>query len=326
MDAVPVAAIQRRCEEAEKARTWVIPTCHADAELLRYRASKGELVKTLPSCFARPAFFASLRPRARALFSIRTLARLHPSWVFCSFSAAVLHGLWIANRLLEPLHILRRGSHPISTETVVRHNMNVTEEEIVECDGVRMTCLSRTLLDCLCEADLRTALPIVDSALHWELVTIAGLESYFAARGKGRRGIRGARRALALADGRSDSGGESVARAVIVELGFQTPDLQVEIADPLEPNNPKYSDFGWVLADGRVVLAELDGYEKYQKAAGRQDDSVSGAIMAMRKERRRESHINLTHATVIRFSLADVFDTAYFQRLLETAGVPKAAQ
>lgn len=317
-------SIASRCERAEAAGTWLIPGSQTDAAALRHHVASGKLALPLPGCFARPSFLDSLSPKARMLTSIRTLARLHPNWVFCSFSAAVLHGLWISNRLIEPIHILRRGSHPFSTDLITRHNLSIDEGEIIEREGIKMTCLSRTLMDCLRHSDLRTALPIVDSALHWNLVTAGELEAYFATRGKGLRGVRRARETLRLADGRSDSGGESVARAVMIELGFQMPDLQVEVFDPLEPGNPKYSDFGWVLANGKVILAELDGFEKYKKAGEKQDSAIKGVITAMRKERRRESHINLTNATVIRFSMEDVFNTVYFQRLLETAGVPKA--
>lgn len=40
---------------------------------------------------------------------------------------------------------------------------------------------------------------------------------------------------LMHADGRSENGGESVVRAIILELGFAEPDLQVEIEDPSTP-------------------------------------------------------------------------------------------
>ena len=46
------------------------------------------------------------------------------------------------------------------------------------------------------------------------------------------------------------------------------------------------------------------------------------AIAKMTRERVRESHINLTGATVLRFSFAEAMDGEYMRRLLEKAGVP----
>ncbi len=43
----------------------------------------------------------------------------------------------------------------------------------------------------------------------------------------------------------------------------------------------------------------------------------------MAKERRREAHINMANATVIRFSMEEVYNVEYFENLLTTAGVPR---
>lgn len=57
--------------------------------------------------------------------------------------------------------------------------------------------------------------------------------------------------------------------------------------------------------------------------AGGAAGAVDAAIRAMARERRREAHINLTNATVVRFSMDEVRDTSYFERLLASAGVPR---
>lgn len=90
----------------------------------------------------------------------------------------------------------------------------------------------------------------------------------------------------------------------------------------MEPNNPKRGDFGWRLNDGRWIIGELDGLEKYRGRGGAAG-TVEAAIRAMARERRREAHINLTNATVVRFSMDEVRDTSYFERLLANAGVPR---
>ena len=40
---------------------------------------------------------------------------------------------------------------------------------------------------------------------------------------------------MAYADGRSENGGESIVRGIMIDLGFALPELQVEIEDPLCP-------------------------------------------------------------------------------------------
>lgn len=117
-------------------------------------------------------------------------------------------------------------------------------------------------------------------------------------------------------------------RAIILELGFAEPDLQVEVEDPLNPGTYKRVDYYWLLEDGRVIVGELDGFEKYLKARGgarkSPDDNLRSAIKAMRNERMRETSLNLAGMTVLRFSYADALDTDKFFSLLSTAGVPLA--
>lgn len=190
--------------------------------------------------------------------------------------------------------------------------------------GVRVTSLRKTLVDCLCTSDFRVGLAITDSAIHWELAGQREIECWIEKDGKGRRGIRQARETVAWADGRSENGGESIARATMIKLGFVAPYLQVEVFDPMEPDNPKRGDFGWQLEDGSWVIGELDGLGKYRK--GGVDGARNGldaAIRALAAERRRESHLCLSGSKIVRFSMRDVLDTTYFERLLTAAGVPR---
>ena len=110
----------------------------------------------------------------------------------------------------------------------------------------------------------------------------------------------------------------------MIKLGFVAPYLQVEVFDPMEPDNPKRGDFGWQLEDGSWVIGELDGLGKYRK--GGVDGARNGldaAIRALAAERRRESHLCLSGSKIVRFSMRDVLDTTYFERLLTAAGVPR---
>lgn len=216
-----------------------------------------------PGAYALIESFNRLDPRAQARMTLKAAHTLHPGWTFCLFSAAVAHGLQVPQELLSRTHVAISPS-----ESRRKHPGQVTCHidkggGHVLADNIPCTTLMQTTLDCLCASTFRQGLAIVDSVLHHRLATKEQLIEYFAAHGKGRRGIRQARETLKYADGRSENGGESIVRAVIIELGFETPEPQIEIEDPMMPGVSKRADLGWKLSDGRYILAELDGFAKY---------------------------------------------------------------
>ena len=300
---------------------WLVAESHAEGELLRRLRTQGEVVSPCRGVYARAESYRAATCRIRTYRLIRALGRAHPTWVFCCYSAAVMHGLQVPYALLDKVHVISTGNDGADGR-IARHDMHAEGGEVTSIFGVRVTSLRKTLIDCLCASTFSQGLPIADSALHWGLVGKEEMIGWLHEDGRRRRGVRQARETAAWADGRSENGGESVARATMIELGFEVPELQVELFDPMEPNNPKRGDFGWRLNDGRWIIGELDGLEKYRGRGGTAG-AVDAAIRAMARERRREAHINLTNATVVRFSMDEVRDTSYFERLLASAGVPR---
>lgn len=314
--------LAKRFEEAERVGLWLRPADAAERASLSRGVTKGVFVVPVRGFYARRLGFDALSKRERSLCTIRSLFAAHPTWLFCAFSAAMLHGLQVSFDLLDRPHIVQpfSCSHPSS---VYRHAYSIEQCDRDVQMGVQVTSIKRTLLDCLCLASFRDALAIADSALRWGKIERAGLERYIAEKGFHRKGVCNARRVLQYADGRSENGGESIARAVMIECGFVVPDLQVEVVDPLEPANPKRCDFSWKLPDGRWILGELDGKGKYVQNGDGSLRGVRQIAREMSRERTREAHINLTNAKVVRFTYEQVLDEEYFERLLLTAGVPK---
>lgn len=70
-------------------------------------------------------------------------------------------------------------------------------------------------------------------------------------------------RLVHYADPLSENGGESLCRAIFIEYGLETPVLQHEFADPLNPAKVARADFTWRTADGRIIVLEYDGMRKY---------------------------------------------------------------
>lgn len=319
---------ERRLELAIRHGYLLIPKDPNEKRRLDYRLTRGIVCMPFPGAYALVESFNKLDPRVQARMTLKAAHALHPGWTFCLFSAAVAHGLQVPQELLSRTHVAISPS-----ESRRKHPGQVTCHidkggGHVLADNIPCTTLMQTTLDCLCASTFRQGLAIVDSVLHHRLATKEQLIEYFAMYGKGRRGIKQARETLKYADGRSENGGESIVRAVIIELGFETPELQIEIEDPMMPGVSKRADLGWKLSDGRYILAELDGFAKYLTKGARHSkvEKTELAVQSMRAERLRESHLNLTGAVILRFSFAQALDTSYFFQLLATAGVPLAGE
>ena len=111
----------------------------------------------------------------------------------------------------------------------------------------------------------------------------------------------------------SESFAESFTRAVIHELGFAAPVLQLSVRDEQGEMRP---DFAW---PDLMVAAEYDGRPKYS------DPKLNGGdpVQALWRERRREARLRRRGWTVIRFEWPDVVARERLASLLAGAGVPR---
>lgn len=318
--------LRRRLSCASKRNSLLIAQTPSERKSLKLLVSRGSAVEPIPGAFSLKEEYDRMNLRARERARIKAIHKLHPNWTFCLYSAAIAHGLQVPHALLDATHIaIAKGQNWRKAGPAI-HSHVLHDPITTISDGVPCTNIAATVFECLCAAEFRLGLAIADSALHNHLVSQESLIDYFEQHARYRHGYRQARKTLMHADGRSENGGESVTRAIILELGFTAPDLQVEIEDPLNPGTCKRVDFYWLLEDGRAVIGELDGFEKYLKTHGSSRETPDGdlrsAIKAMRDERIRETSLNLADMTVLRFSYADVLDTDRFFSLLSTAGVP----
>lgn len=297
---------------------------------LRYRIERGEVIKPAPGVYARKSCWESLSKRERAYRTIAALQRIHPTWTFCHNSAAVALGLPIALDDLDSVHIAvdpaQRGR---STKGVIRHVVENDRPIVVR--GIRTTSLERTVFDCMRIADFGMAVAISDYVLRQSEISKAlrgkakqsrdRYLAYFSSLGM--RKLKGARRAsiaMLYADPRSESVGESLARATMIEMGFALPDLQRTLPHPLDPGKTFRVDFCWLREDGMRIIGEFDGAVKYENPETR--GGVS-ALKVLEEERRRESLLSVYGMPIVRFSYKDVMNKGYFARLLRRFGVPE---
>lgn len=311
------AEIDRLLDEAE-ARRCCLAACDRILKEALDRRVGTQLVRPRPRLFARATYWEALDRIERERHVVRGLATLHPGWTFSHATAALMHGLPISLRHLKQAHILAPETHA-GPSLAIRHRSS-RRHGIVDISGVRVTSLEDTIVDCLLSLDFREGLAIADAALARLGTDVAGLERLVRQRGRRRPGVRQALQTARWADARSESGGESVARAVMIEHGFMVPELQVVIGDPLRPGTSWRCDYYWLLADGTRVAGELDGAEKYVNTSMTRGRS---ALQVMQDERIRESQLTLAVDRVLRFSWADVRNERRLIAKLEQFGIPR---
>ena len=312
--------IGKLLDAGERKRRLVHADTRADAAKLQRLRAKGALVSPHHGLYVRTSAWAALTEPERAFWKMRALCARHPGWVFCDVSAALAHGLSVPLREVGTLHVLSSpGSPTRSTGAIVRHATSARGA----CwkDGVHVTDLAQSVYDCLRRLGFRDGLAVADSGMAaMELDDWETLADRLIALHHGEPGLRRTLGILRHADPRAESGGESIARAAMLELGFELPELQVEVPDPFAPGRSYRVDFLWTLPDGNRVAGELDGREKYvnpQMTKGR------SAVEVLAEERLRESRLSAAGVRVMRFSFADVCRLGFFESLLERYGIPR---
>ena len=285
---------------------------------LARRIGRG-VVRPWRGLYASSAYWDSLSKWQRAEHLVQGVAKLHPSWLFCGPSAALIYGLPISLWHLDVVHVV---SHKSSGGKRVRYHRrlgsHIPSGRYVK--GVHVTSFEETVVDCLLTLDFKEGLAIADAALARLCCAREQLLSLVERLGGGRPGIRGALECVRWADARSESGGESMARAVMIRHGFILPELQVTMGDPTRAGQSWRCDYLWRLADGTTVAGELDGLEKYvnpEMTKGRD------AVRVMSDERIRESQLTLAVDRVLRFTYSDVAVEARLVRKLERFGIPR---
>lgn len=201
--------------------------------------------------------------------------------VLSHWSAAVLHGLPLLGDWPMRVHVTGGRVEAIrSSGLVQRHCAPLTPADVVLIDGVRVTAVTRTVLDLIRSLPFRDGVVVADAALHRRVTADAELLDTLAGQ---RRwpGVRQARRVLAFADARSESVGESASRVVHHELGLPPAELQVAVHDA--EGFVGRSDFGW--EDQRTV-GEFDGKTKYGV-----DNAATDTGDILWREKKREDRL-----------------------------------
>lgn len=320
--------IEQLLDESERFDLLAIPSSDLERRALRRRVGAGELVEPHPGMFARAEVWGVLKWKVCAWRIIRTYAALHPDCVFCSMTAAFIHGLWVPKaEVLRGIHILE--SHARTSRGVISHAIDNSEVELVG-DMMVTSCL-RTAFDCMVALDFRNGLAVGDSLARVCSLNQTELLDMLVDRYAGYRGMGNVRLVMPHVDARSENGGESYARAVMIENRVMLPELQVEVPRPDGSGRVYRLDYCWDLPHPvRVPVAgakpfsqvggELDGMGKTED-----EGMLGGRSMnrAYRDERTRESQITALGIPVLRFTFDMARDTLPLLKTLDMFGIPR---
>lgn len=253
-----------------------VPGRRALPEVIRWRPDRdaairsgqrrGTLVRVRPAVYApetcadqaSPAIRTEtvhLRNVAAALESLRT-----DFWV-SHVSAALLWGCWVYRLgTLAEITQLHPPDVRESAGPVRRHWTKLQARDRDDIDGVPVTTLERTVVDCALALPPQQAIGIVESGLR--MGADRGLVEQILAESGGKRGVRSARQVIGVADGLVESLGEARLRWTLFDAGL--PPLSPSI--PVETHRgTRWVDLGW---EDLKVGFEFDGKVKYSGKYG----------------------------------------------------------
>lgn len=269
------------------------------------RVRQGKLTRLRRGVYALPADCSPEVEHRRLIAAGRTV--VSDSSVVSHVSAGVLHGLPVPRKQLDVISMTRltSGHGELSSCMRIRHTA-LSEDEVTEIDGARVTTLARTVFD------LARSLPFEWGVMACDAAYRSGLNSAALHAASHRhprlRGSPRARRVADFGDGRSESAAESLSRLQMFRTGIPVPSLQHELFDA----NGEFvarPDFLW--PEYRLV-GEVDGRSKYGELLRTGQDPID-AIMA---EKRREESIRQLGYWIVRWDWDQAWRPAELSSLL----------
>lgn len=304
--------------------------------------STGDLVRVRHGFYVDTAIWLEATSSQRFITTVKALAaRLHQP-VFTGTSALILHGLPLPGPpatvdvvTMTPtragLQTTMPGYHEAHSRRAtdlpyIHRTRNVFHEPPVSTEDpyvpqlgtpLRTRVLEQDLVDILTGLTFSEALMTIDSLLsgrnrEGRRFDRNHLEALF---GQGSTAQGSAlSHLLRHATHLSESPGESLSRARMIELGFKLPRLQVTLTGA---NGVDYRvDFWW---EELGLIGESDGWGKYSTDG----TDGTGPAESLRQEKRREDALRERGYRFVRWDWADALDPQRFAELLVRNRVPR---
>jgi hypothetical protein len=284
-----------------------------DGRQFRRDTAKGTILRIKRGAYVDGAVWNDLTLQKRHRLTVHAFAESHCGAVFSHQSAAALHGLPVIGPWPDEVQVAApRATGGRSEPGIRRHCRGLPEADVVLIEGIPVTSVLRTLVDLASVLPFRASVAAVDQALRVGMVTRAELLDYVMETAKF-RGRVAAIRAIEFGNPLAANPGESMSRAVIHELGFAPPALQVR--HPRSDRFDDYADFEW-LEDN--TIGEFDGLIKYfdpQYMSGRSSSEV------VYDEKRREDRLRAQAGHFARWNWDDAWRIEPLRRILLAAGL-----
>ncbi len=238
-----------------------------------------------------------------------SLVARHP-YVLSHSSAGVVHALHCRPHWRELVHVSHPGVRGGRTEGGVKHHpAGVPDDQLTEVNGLGVTSLARTSVDIAREYGVEDGVIVCDQVLR-RGVPRSGLYDVLTQMWSWPNVTR-ARAAVRLADAGAENLAESLARMLVIELGFGTPTTQVWIED-----GGRRVRVDMVLNDH---IFEFDGKVKYSGEFGEGTE-------ALWREKQREDWLRALGFGISRIVWSDLFGPARRSALKRLAGEYLATQ
>ncbi|WP_299440817.1 type IV toxin-antitoxin system AbiEi family antitoxin domain-containing protein [uncultured Phycicoccus sp.] len=287
--------MDRRLHTFASARGSVVTSAQAgaldvDESALRRLRRAGELVRVRRDAYVLGEAWAAATPEQRLALRTRAILATRGADVASHQAALAMQGLPLYGVDLVTVDVLTRTRRVRLAAGLRTHPSRPGGEHVVA-DGYRCVPVAVAIAQVTMRDGLMAGLVPLDAALHRHRCSPGEVRSALDERATTAR-LRARRDALLrLADGASESVGETLTRLALVDAGLPVRS-QVEVRDPAG----RFVGRVDLLVGDRVVV-EFDGAVKYAGAEGRE---------ALVREKRREDALRALGYLVVRVTWADL--------------------
>ncbi|WP_150308132.1 hypothetical protein [Planctomonas psychrotolerans] len=274
----------------------------------------GKLVRVAPGVYEIESVWRASSSDEQQRTRIRAVASGRVDFTVCRMSAAAMYRIPSLGGWPARVSCLDPSAQGGSSEPGILLHRGPVDRTTRIIDDVVVTGLARTLVDIAAHTSFLTGVIATDHALRY--LGIAKRELYEElTRVNPRYGRRLAARVIDFAVDRSWNVFESLSRVRMYELGFASPELQVDFAD--RRGFIGSADFYWPEVR---TIGESDGLAKYSRAEWVGDRVPADVVVA---EKIREDRMRALGNAFTRWTWDVASSPARFAAHLSTARIPR---
>jgi very-short-patch-repair endonuclease len=271
--------------------------CGYSKEQIRERLRDGRWERVRHGQYAESVDLSQLAPwdqaRSRHRRQVHAVFNsMRPESVAISHqSALVVHDLPLWGLGLEAVHLTRLDNSRGGLAGGVQHHRGkLAADELTAVQGLVTTTLPRAVAETACTTSFEAAVVIADAAARRSRLSVEAIRGVLDVV-EFWPGSPTARAALAFADRRSESVGESRLRVLMDSQGLPAPDLQVDFEDAAG----FVARVDFYFPEHNTVV-EFDGLVKYS----------GGSAQVLVEEKRREDRLRALGIEVVRIIWSDL--------------------